>query len=269
MKKLIAMLLAVTMVLALAACAKTEAPVTTAAPETTEATPETTEAATEAETTEAAAEEPAVMTYEEYMAAEVDSKVTVETYVQAHQSWWEDKITVYAQSPEGGMFLYELACSEEDAAKMVPGTKIRVTGDKAEWNGEVEIMNGTFEFVEGDGFVAEAADLTALLGTEELAAHQNEFVTLKGLTVEAANDEGAAYLYKWDGSGEEGDDLYFNVSLDGKTYSFTVESYLCDKDSDVYKAVKELKVGDVVDLEGYLYWYNDVQLHTTSVTAAQ
>ncbi len=269
MKKLIAMLLAVTMVLALAACAKTEAPVTTAAPETTEAATEaTTEAPTEAETT-APAEENTVMTYEEYMAAEVDSKVTVETYVQAHQSWWEDKITVYAQSPEGAMFLYELACSEEDAAKMVPGTKIRVTGDKAEWNGEVEIMNGTFEFVEGDSFVAEAADLTALLGTDDLAAHQNEFVTLKGLTVEAANDEGAAYLYKWDGSGEEGDDLYFNVSLDGKTYSFTVESYLRDKDSDVYKAVKELKVGDVVDLEGYLYWYNDAQLHTTSVAAAQ
>ena len=29
-----------------------------------------------------------------------------------------------------------------------------------------------------------------------------------------------AFLYKWDGSGQEGDDLYFNVSLDGANFSF-------------------------------------------------
>ncbi|MFR6589771.1 MAG: hypothetical protein ACLURV_06055 [Gallintestinimicrobium sp.] len=29
-----------------------------------------------------------------------------------------------------------------------------------------------------------------------------------------------------------------NVSSNGETYTFLVESYLCDKDSDVYKAVK-------------------------------
>lgn len=270
MKKIIAMLLALCMVLAFAGCAAAPAEPTAPATDAPTAAPTqaATEPATEAPTVPVEAETD-VMSHADYMAAEVDAPVIIETYVQAHQSWWDNKLTVYAQSEDGAYFIYNMECSEEDAAKLVPGTKIRVTGDKAEWNGEVEIMNGTFEFVEGDSFVAEAADLTALLGTDDLAAHQNEFVTLKGLTVEAANDEGAAYLYKWDGSGEEGDDLYFNVSLDGKTYSFTVESYLRDKDSDVYKAVKELKVGDVVDLEGYLYWYNDAQLHTTSVAAAQ
>ena len=42
-----------------------------------------------------------VMTYEEYMAAELDSQVVVEAYVQAKQSWWEDKATVYAQDKDG------------------------------------------------------------------------------------------------------------------------------------------------------------------------
>ena len=56
------------------------------------------------------------------------------------------------------------------------------------------------------------------------------------------------------------------VSLDGNTYTFTVESYLCDKDSDVYKAVQNLKVGDVVDMEGFLYWYEGVNPHITSVS---
>ena len=101
---------------------------------------------------------------------------------------------------------------------------------------------------------------------EAIAAYQNQKVAFKGLTVEAADDSGAAFLYNWDGSGTDGNDLYFNVSLDGNTYSFTVESYLCDNTTDVYKAVKELKVGDVVDLEGFLYWYEGINPHITAVS---
>lgn len=223
--------------------------------------------AAESETENAAAKSEGVMTYAEYAAAAVDDEVCVETYVQAKQSWWEDKATLYTQDQDGAYFIYDMPCSQEDYDKLVPGTKIKVTGYKAEWSGEVEISDvSSFEIVEGDTFVAEAADVTELLGKEELIDLQNQFVSFKGMTVEAADDDGNAYLYKWDGSGTEGDDLYFNVSLDGNTYTFTVESYLCDKDSDVYKAVKELKVGDVIDMEGFLYWYEGVNPHITSVT---
>ena len=38
-----------------------------------------------------------VMTHDEYLAAAVDDEVTIETYVQAKQSWWEDKATFYTQ----------------------------------------------------------------------------------------------------------------------------------------------------------------------------
>lgn len=205
-----------------------------------------------------------VMTYAEYEAAELESEVVVETYVQAKQSWWEDKATLYTQDKDGAYFLYNVACSEEDYNKLVPGTKIRATGYKAEWSGEVEIIDGTFEILDGN-YVAEAADLTDQLASEDLIKHQNQFVTFKGLTVEDAGD-GAAFLYNWDGSGEDGDDLYFNVSLDGNTYSFVVESYLCDNTTDVYAAVKNLNVGDVIDVEGFLYWYEGANPHITSVT---
>lgn len=277
MKKLIAAVLAMTMVLAFAGCAKTEAPATTAAPETqaveTTAAPETTAEATEA--TAATEAEAAVMTHEEYLAAPVDSQVTVETYVQACQGWWEKDgvggvITVYAQGPDGAYFLYEMQCSQEDAAKLVPGTKIAVTGYKGEWSGEVEIMDGTFTFVEdGDTFVAEAADVTALLGTEELVAHQNELAAFNGLTVESCNEAGDAFQYNWDGSGEEGNDLYFKASLDGQTYTFVVESYLAGPGTEVYEAVKSLTVGQTINMEGFLYWYEGVQPHITSVTVVE
>ena len=84
--------------------------------------------------------------------------------------------------------------------------------------------------------------------------------------MEAADDSGASFLYNWDGSGEEGNDLYFNVSLNGDSNTFTVESSLGGADTDVYKAVKNLNVGDTVDMEGYLYWYEGVNPHITSVT---
>ena len=256
MKKFIAMLLALTMVLAFAACAKTEQPAeTTAAPETTAAI-ETTVAVE----TEAAEAEAAVMTHEEYMAADLDSAVCIETYVQGHQSWWDNKITVYCQSPDGAYFLYELACTEEDAAKLVPGTKIRVNGYKGEWAGEVEVMDGTFEFVEdGETYVAEALDVTELLGTDELIDHQNEFVAFNGMTVEAIE-------YK---NGEPGDDIYVTLGYNGASYSFCVEVYLTGTDSDVYTTVGELEVGDVVNVEGYLYWYEGVNPHITAISVAE
>lgn len=207
-----------------------------------------------------------VMTYDEYVAAALDSEVVIEAYVQAKQSWWEDKATVYAQDKDGAYFLYNMACSEEDYAKLTAGTKIKVTGYKSEWSGEVEIIDATFEIEDGN-YVAAAEDVTSLLGSDNLIDHQNKFVSFKGMTVEAAEQgSDAAFLYNWDGSGQEGDDLYFNVSLNGETYTFTVESYLCDKSTDVYKAVQGLNIGDTVDMEGFLYWYEGVNPHITSVT---
>ena len=268
MKKLIAMLLALTMVLAFAGCAKTEtAPETTVAPATEAvAAPEDTAPASPEEgildggadiAVDAA---PAVMTHEEYMAAPMDSEICIETYVQGNQSWWDNKITVYCQSPDGAYFLYELACSEEDAAKLVPGTKILVKGYKGEWAGEVEVMDGTFEFVEGgDTWIAEATDVTELLGTEELIAHQNEFVAFNGLTIEAIE-------YK---NGEPGDDIYVTVGYNGASYSFCVERYLTGPETEVYTTVGTLNVGDVVNVEGFLYWYEGMNPHITAISLAE
>ncbi len=211
-----------------------------------------------------------VMTYAEYAAADLDTEVVVETYVQAKQSWWDNKATVYTQDQDGAYFLYNMACSEEDYAKLVPGTKIKVTGYKSAWSGEVEITDATFEIEEGS-FIAEPLDITDKLASEDLINYQNLLVSFKGMTVEASNDEGAAFLYSWDGSGahDSNSDLYFKVSKDGQTYSFTVESYLCDNTTDVYAAVENLKVGDVIDLTGFLYWYEGANPHIISVAAAQ
>ncbi len=196
-----------------------------------------------------------VMTYAEYQAAAIDSEVTIEAYVQAHQSWWDNKITVYAADKEGAYFLYEMACTEEDAAKLVPGTKIKAKGFKSEWSGEVEIVDATFEIEDGN-YVAQAEDLTSLLGTDELINHQNCLALFKDMTVKSV-------AYK---NEEPGDDIYVTFTKDGKDYDFCLEYYLNGSDEAFYSQVGSLTEGQVCDVEGFLYWYEGPNPHMTKVT---
>ena len=268
MKKILSVLMALGMAFSLAACAGS----TSSSSEASSTEPEATPAAESEVATSEAAASGTVLSHEEYVAAANETEVTIEAYVQAKQIWNQEESTtsLYLQDQDGAYFVYGVACSQEDYDKLTEGTCIRVTGFKSEWSGEVEIVDGTFEFVDGaDTFVAEPLDVTDLLGTDELIDHQNELVAFKGLTVEPSTDGNgneAAFLYKDNGSGTDGDDLYFNVSSNGQTYTFTVESYLCDNTTDVYNAVKNLQIGQTIDAEGFLYWYEGANPHITSVT---
>lgn len=203
-----------------------------------------------------------VMSYAEYAAIEVveggdQVPVVVECYVQNHQSWWDNKITLYAQDKDGAYFMYEMACTEADAAKLTPGTKIRVTGYKTVWAGEYEIVDATFEFIkDADTYIAPVKDLTDKLGAEDLINYQNQFASFKGMTFESLSYKDS----EWD------PDIYVTLSYNGTKYDFCVENYLTGPDTDVYKAVSELKAGDVVDIEGFVYWYEGVNTHITGVT---
>ena len=272
MKKKLVVLLTASLVLGLTACGGSKPAAEPAAEEKTEeeAPAEEAPAEEEAPEEEAAAE---VMSYADFMAAEVDDPVTVETYVQAKQGWWDGAVTVYTQNEEGAYFIYNMPISEEDNEALVPGTKIRVSGYKAVFSGEVEISDvQSYEVIDAEPYIAEATDVTAALGTDDLENYMNYFTAFKGLTVAPSTDPDGnevAYLYKWDGSGNDGDDLYFNVTDGTNTYSFTVESYLTGAGTDVYEAVKAMEIGQKIDMEGFLYWYEGPNPHITSVTVVE
>ncbi|MBE5842209.1 MAG: hypothetical protein E7304_12495 [Butyrivibrio sp.] len=258
MKKTLAVVLTMGLALAFVGCGK-ETPA-----QTTETAAEAvSDAATEAElVAEEVAEEvtedvkaEGVMTYAEYAAAELDSEVVVETYVQNKQSWWEDKATFYTQDQDGAYFIYEMACSEEEYNKLTPGTKIKVTGTKSEWSGEVEIVDATFEIEEGN-FIAEAVDVTDLLGKDELIDKQNQLVSFTDMTVESVAFKNET----------PGDDIYLTLSKDGNNYDFCLEYYLNGSDEEFYNLVSGLEAGQTVDVEGFLYWYEGANPHITKVT---
>ncbi len=252
---------------------ETEAPVeeTEAPVEETEAPVEETEAPVEA--TEAPAEEPAdeaalePMSYADYAAAELDTEVCIEAWLQGKQAYNDQygNTTLYLQDEDGAYFVYRLACSQEEYDALTVGEKLRVTGFKSEWSGEVEITDASIEHVEAEAFIAEAKDATELLGKDELVELQNQRVVFKGMTVEEY-EEGKAYAKK---DAADDPDLYFKVSKDGETYEFCVEHALCNSETEVYQAVEALEVGQVVDLEGFLYWYEGANLHTTGLTVAE
>ena len=254
MKKIVCLLLLCTLTLALFACVDTPKETTT----TTPTTSTTVKPGPDVEDTVTKSE--GVMTWEEYIAAELESEVTIEAYVQGKQAWWfnSDKNTglgtFYLQDGIGGYFLYEMPCTEEEYNSLTVGTKIKVTGYKAEWAGEVEIIDAEFEIIEGN-YVAEPSYVTDLLGKDELAKYQNMLVAFENLTV-------VAWEYQ---NGSRGKDIYVTLNHNGTNYDFCVESYLTGADSELYQAVEALKVGDVIDVEGFAYWYNGINTHITAV----
>ena len=289
MKKFIAMLLALAMVLSFAGCAgsktapettpATEAPATeapvveTEAPATEAPVVEETEAAVSFATTIPAED---VISYEEYVAAELDSPVVVETCIQAKQSWWNDQATFYTQNGEGGYFIYNMPCSEEDYNNLTVGTWIRVSGFKAEWAGEVEIIDAQFEIIESENTADGFVDVTALIGTEELINYQNQRVFLKDAVLVASTNaagEEVPFMYGWDGSGEAGTDadLYFNVEVNGQVQTLVFEYYMCDAEgnygdyNELYSTIQGLEIGAKLDIHAFLYWYEGAQPHVSGV----
>ena len=65
---------------------------------------------------------------------------------------------------------------------------------------------------------------------------------------------------------EPGDDIYVTLSKDDAEYSFCLEYYLNGSDEEFYNLVGNLEVGSVVDVEGYLYWYEGANPHVTAIT---
>ena len=118
----------------------------------------------------------------------------------------------YTQNKDGAYFIYNVPMTMEEYEKLVPGTRILVSGYKSSGQVKLRITDAKYEIVEGESFIAEPVDITDMLGSDDLINYQNQYFSVKDMQVVASKDaEGneVAYIYNWDGSGTEGDDLYF------------------------------------------------------------
>ncbi len=256
MKKVALLSLSLLFAGSLVACAgennKTEAPTTTPTTEpTVEPTVKPTPTVPENEST-----------YPAYVAAKLGDEVTVRGYIQDKQGWWENKATIYLQDNVGAYFLYELPCTKEQYDKDLKiGNQIEVTGIKGAWAGMTEVLGSeagaeaTYKVLEGTK-VYEAKPLEGL-DSKLLLEHLTQKVSIANLTVVDVQ-----------APEKSGGDIYFDVTDGTSILTFCVESYLRGADTEVYKTALALKAGDVISTEGYMYCYNNPQLHTIAITVS-
>ena len=248
MKKLITLLLVIAMVIGLAACGQQNNNNSNTGPK--------------------------AMTYEEYMAAADEAKVVIEGYVQAYAySSQYNNVSLFIMDDAGGAYYaYRADCSAEQAKKLAEGIHVRVSGNKGNFKGEIEVQEHcTFEVLDGKK-VYPATDVSASLSNyKALEGMMNKKVSVAGLVVENiydADGEGFAFLYNWDGSGQAGanNDVYFNASYNGVIYNFVVESDEFAEGSDPYVNATRFSVGDVIDIEAFMYWYNGPNMHVSKIS---
>lgn len=247
MKKLLTIMLSVLMVFGLTACGKDENDNNTDGP------------TNGGDVVEVTAKDD----YASFMAADVDAEVEVLMYVQAHQAWWEKDgqgvMTLYGMDKDGGYFVYEAKMDKETADSIKEGTLVKVTGVKAEWAGEVEIMDATVEVL-GETKTFEATDVTDVISdSEKLAAYMNQKIAMKGLEVVEVSVKDSEY----------DPDLYITCKLGDIEVNLCVENYLTGPDTEVYMTGKDLTAGTIIDVEGFLYWYEGANPHVTSISVVK
>ena len=203
------------------------------------------------------------MDYAAFAAAEADAPVVIEAYIQAWGDWGRSSLALYAQDAEGGYYIAELACPYGAEEELIPGRKIRVTGVKSQRGDGMEIVDASFTPLIGSCHFA-PLDLSEPLDKGELIRHQNQKVVFKGMTVEACDDSGEAFAFE-DAENRDGD-LFFKASGGGRSWEFRVALAFGGREGEAYKTVQRLNPGDIVDLEGFLYWDADAQPQITAVT---
>ena len=265
MKKLLLLILALVMAIALAACSQGSSPANN------------TNNADNSGSNTIKPEDVAAMSYNDYMAAAEGANVVIEGYVQKF-AYNRDfhYVSMFIRDDNGGVYYaYHAVCSEDQAAKLAEGIHVKVSGKKASWSGETEVGEGCIFYILEGNKIFEATDISDKLS--ELAVLElmmNQKIAVKGLRVEeniAADGKVVPFLYNWDGSGAAGanNDLYLTLSAGNTSYTYCVESEEDPENSETYKAVTGLHVGDIIDLEGMLYWYNGPNVHVNSIKVAK
>lgn len=203
------------------------------------------------------ADEHPVMSYQDFLASEIDCPVTVDAYVQAKEPWQNGHVSLYAQNRSAAYYLDRMNCSRDECEKLEIGQKIRISGYKSLWNDSLSISDAAFQLLNGN-WIAEARDVTAMIGTDELIQHQNEKVCFRGMTVEAMPDGLSVWYSGWDNSAPEGADseLWFRASYDGTVCEFTIRPSLCPDMQELLQTLQAVRIGDRIDLTGYLRYVN-------------
>ena len=213
------------------------------------------------------------LSYSEYVDANDGDYVTIDGYITGRTTWWNDAASFYLQDDDGGYYIYNLPCSQNQFNNdLKVGQKISVNGQKSQWSGEVEILGqpdgddqATWKKLNG----TKAYEPIELNSIEDMENHPNQLVKLQvQITSNNTTTSNGA-------DPADGIDLVYNVSNPFKTgeanYTFYLESYnelsqYSTDEASIYQTVWNFNKYDIYEVVGYAYSYNGPQLHTISAT---
>lgn len=82
--------------------------------------------------------------YSEYLSSAGDQPITIESYLQEKEAWNEEKTSLWLQDEEGAYYIYHLPCSPKEYDALYVGRKLRVSGYKTEFSGNLQLTDAAF-----------------------------------------------------------------------------------------------------------------------------
>ena len=111
-------------------------------------------------------------------------------------------------------------------------------------------------------FLTPLADISTTLGIRTIEASAAD-VVISGDYAYYVNDNGVV-INNYIGTAAE---VSIPAEIDGNKTTFVIEYWQASAEG-ARETAKTLKVGDKIDVEGFLYWYNGPQTHVTGITIA-
>ena len=137
-----------------------------------------------------------------------------------------------------------MKCTQEDYDAMTEGTCIQVSGYKAEWSGEIEIMDGQLDQIVGGRHLCGPSPWTppscwALTSWSSIRTRKSPSPGPDcGSQHRRQRQRGCFPVQLPMAPALRATTCTSTFPTTTQTFSFVVESYLCDSSTEVYKAVE-------------------------------
>ncbi len=168
---------------------------------------------------------------------------------------------------------------EEDAVAAKPGSTAASVpasdgaGSASDPSDGIQSAGEAFEAPDPAYFyIAEVLDITEILteaaeSGEDLQTvlypHLGKYVALRGVSI------ASPVRYREDGTGEPGNDLFFEGSAGKAACRFQACSYLTGNGTDVYEAAEALRGGETIGLKGFCFWDEGFVLRVTAIEKSE
>ena len=189
--------------------------------------------------------------------------IDTESNIQFKSPLVDGKCSLYIQNKESksACRVIDLACTQEEYDALQLGSRVKISGLKSGGVGSLEILEATMTPVEGgETYDATPTGATNFIIGKDVGDSSYSMQLAKQIAQMKLEITEIAYNV-----GDSGKDIKFTFTNNGKIGRAYVEADFVKEDSELYKAAKNLVVGDVVDFYGYIFFEEMTAITITNI----